>query len=159
MYRGAQRAVFSWWNSICEVLRLLQVDCPRPSLAQIWMLFGMLGGRDRLVTCQDSIEDPNIGELYANSIKAAVASRDETSVTRDLWWHFPSFETGGTDRITSLLCHVGVITPLHIQECNYLHWDLSLCVLYLHSVHFCVFSCFWVNVYVSGVLGGNLDSE
>lgn len=44
----------------------------------------MLGGRDRVVTCQDSVEDPNLDEFYANSIKTAVASGDKTSVMHDL---------------------------------------------------------------------------
>lgn len=133
---------------------------PKASLAQIWKLFGMLGGTDWLVACQYFAEDPNLDELlHVNSIKDAVASRARTSVMHDLWWHLLSLETGGTDRITSLLCRVGVITPLCTRECNYLHWDLSLCVLYLHNVHFCVSNCFWVNVYVREVLGGNLFRE
>jgi len=41
----------------------------------------MVGGRDRLVTCQYFVGNPSLDELlHANSIKHAVPGRDETSV-------------------------------------------------------------------------------
>lgn len=48
-------------------------------------MFGMLGEKDRLVTCQYFVGNSNLHEcLHANSIKHAVPNGDKTSVMHDI---------------------------------------------------------------------------